>query len=657
MCVYCSDMKRKPAEKRTATGIVSVTRRGVGYVTLEGVERDIEVAPEDLGTALHRDTVEVKRLPRQGKERARGKIVRVISRAQTRFVGTLEKENEEWYLKADNPRMHRRIAIPARAVPRDAAAGMKVYVAMREWNDATREPTGDIIKVIGRAGEHDTEMTSIVLEHGFEAAFPKEVEEDAKRAAEECGITNEEIAKRRDMRDVPTCTIDPDDAKDFDDALSVRTLENGNVEVGIHIADVSHYVLPGSAVDKEAQERGTSIYLVDRTIPMLPEVLSNDVCSLNPGEDKLTYSAIFELDKSAHVQSRWFGGTVIHSNKRFTYDEAQEVLDSKSGTLSKELTILNTLAKELRARRTEAGAISFEQDEVKFTLDEHGKPITITKKERTDSNFLIEDFMLLANREVATYMHNECKKQGLRETVFVYRVHDAPDADKLEELAIFLRAIGYDFDAKGGEVSGQEINKLFEEIEGTDEEHLIKTATIRAMAKAVYSTKNIGHFGLAFQYYTHFTSPIRRYPDIMVHRIMKSVLGGKRLSKEQLRHYERLAIQSSQREIEAVEAERDSIKYKQVEYMKEHIGKVFDGTVTGVTEWGLFVEENETRAEGLVRIRDVGKDYYRFDEKHYRLIGDRGKQTYALGDQVRVKLVGADLERRTLDWVLVPNDE
>lgn len=644
-------MQQSSVKNNKTVGIISITRRGVGYVTAENIEEDIEIEPEQLGTALHGNMVEVTLLPRKRGKRVQGTVTKVMTRQKTRFVGILERESGHLLLKADDRRMYRDILIPEQKIPtKQIEKDTKALVRLTTWHDQKKNPEGEIIHIIGKTGLHETEMQAIVLEHGFEAAFPREIEKEAEAIRKGKSISKQDIAQRRDFRDVTTFTIDPDDAKDFDDALSIRELGNGNIEVGIHIADVSHYVQPGSAIDTEAQGRGTSIYLVDRTIPMLPEVLSNDVCSLNPGEDKLTYAAVFELDHNAHLKNSWFGETVIHSDKRFTYEEAQNVLNLKKGEYFHELQTLDRLAKIMRKKRAAAGAISFEQDEVKFRLDESGKPLEVFKKKRLDTHMLVEDFMLFANRNVAEHVHQFCKKQGLREAMFVYRIHDLPDADRLEELGIFLRAVGYDFEVTEGKDLGQDINRLFKQIEGKPEESLIKTATIRSMAKAVYSTKNIGHFGLAFQYYTHFTSPIRRYPDVMVHRIMKSLFGGHRLTQEQFHQYERLTIKSSQREIEAVGAERDSVKYKQVEYMLDKVGQTFDGVVVGVTEWGLYVEEAKTRADGLLRIKNLADDYYLYEKKRYRLVGEKRKRAYSLGDKMKVKLVDANLEDRTLEW-------
>lgn len=639
------------ASRQTIRGIIDITRRGVGYVAAAECERDIEIAQEYLNTAFSGDTVAVALRDSKRNERARGAVTKVIKRAKETFVGTLEQEQGTWFLKADDQRVYAKFALPC--ARKNLIAGYKAHIRLSKWDDPRVLPEGEILALLGPRGAHETEMRAIVLSQGFDTAFQDEILKEARDIAENRGITEADILKRRDFRGITTFTIDPHDAKDFDDALSVRMLKNGDIEIGIHIADVSHYVISGGAIDTEAAERGTSIYLVDRTIPMLPEVLSNDVCSLNPKEDKLTYSAVFVLDQEVRVKERWFGETVIHSDKRFTYSEAQSVLDAGSGDYYTELSVLDTLAKQLRAARRASGAISFETDEIKFELDEHGKPLRVFKKERLDTNLLIEDFMLLANREVATHFHALRKRLGLRDAMFVYRVHDTPDPDKIEALRVFLHAIDYELETNGADVSGAEINRLFNHVDSTPEESLIKTATIRSMAKAVYSTKNIGHFGLAFQYYTHFTSPIRRYPDVMVHRIMKSYLGGAALSKQELARYEYLAIQSSEREVAAVAAERDSVKYKQVEFMKEKIGEEFHGVITGVVDWGLYVEEVSTKAEGLVKIRDLKDDYYVMEPKKYRLVGEKTKKRYSLGDSVKIKLVGANLEAKTLDWILL----
>ena len=646
---------KKQDQTKKITGIISVSSRGTGYVPAEGFPQDIEIPQEALNTAFNGDTVEVETRGKtrgfKGKPgRIAGAVVKIVERAKTEFVGTLEKEGGRFLLKADDRRMY--VPIEINRPPQDAAGGMKALVTLERWSNPKQNPTGTIKELLGQKGENSVEMHAIVLEHGFATSFPPEVLAEAKELEQYRNIPVAEIARRRDFRTVPTFTIDPADAKDFDDALSVKELPNG-YEIGIHIADASHYLKVGTKLDAEARKRATSIYLVDRTIPMLPEVLSNDICSLNAHEDKLTFSAVFKLDAKGKVLERWFGETIINSNKRFTYEEAQGILDAKNGEYFKELNILNTLAYKLREERFKEGSVAFEQDEVKFKLDAEGKPLSVYKKARLDTNLLVEDWMLLANREVAEFVYNHAKKKGVRERAFVYRVHDLPKEDRLAELEIFLRAIGYELrsgDTKS--ISPHDFNKLFKQIEGKPEEGLIKVATIRSMAKAVYSTKNIGHFGLAFKYYTHFTSPIRRYPDVMVHRILRHHLGGSKISDTELDNYERLAIFSSEREIEAAEAERESIKYKQVEFMRGKVGQIFEGIISGVTEWGMYVEEKETKAEGLVRIRDIGDDYFVLDKKNYRIVGERTKKTYSLGDPLRVKLSAADLDTRTIDWKL-----
>jgi len=640
---------KKQNQTKKLTGVISVSSRGTGYVPLEGFEQDIEIPTEELNTALHGDLVEIA-LGKRERGRKTGKVLRVIERAKTEFVGTLMRENGSWLLKADDRRLYTKILIPH--PPNNAEEGLKALVALLKWDNPKNAPEGSIKEVLGPKGLHSVEMHAIVLEHGFATNFPEEVLAEAKELGQFRKIPLAEIARRRDFREITTFTIDPIDAKDFDDALSVRALSDGTTEVGIHIADVSHYVKPGTALDREALKRATSIYLVDRTIPMLPETLSNDLCSLNPDEDKLTFSAVFTLDKRGRVLTRWFGETVINSNKRFTYEEAQAILNAKSGLYHPELETLNLLAYALRAERAKAGSINFDQDEIKFKLDPEGRPLGVYRKERLATNLLIEDFMLLANREIAEFVYTHAKKKGVRDRAFIYRIHGVPKADRLEELEVFLRAIGYELRSHSKTVTPHDFNTLFKQIEGTPEENLIKVATIRSMAKAVYSTKNVGHFGLAFKYYTNFTSPIRRYPDIMVHRIMRHHVSGTNIPEYELASYESIAIAASEREVEAAEAERDSIKYKQVEFMQGNVGKTFEAIVSGVAEWGIYVEEVETKAEGLVRMRALGSDYFVLDKKNYRVVGERTKKTYSLGDRLRVKLVSADLDTRTIDWSL-----
>jgi ribonuclease R len=503
-------------------------------------------------------------------------------------------------------------------------------------------------------------MQAIIRGEGISENFPEKISEAGKELHERkeeifkeaIAQTKEKRPRRREMRDRITCTIDPADAKDFDDAISFHRLNNGHYEVGIHIADVSHYVKENDTIDKEAQSRGTSIYLVDRVIPMLPEVLSNDLCSLKPNEDRLAFSAVFEIDEKGKIHKEWFGQTVIHSDKRFSYEEAQEVLDTQKGPQQEELSTLMDIARVLRKKRKKQGAIAFDQPEVRFKLDKDGKPIEVVAKIRTETMLMIEDYMLLANQRVAKYVYNHTKAKGL-DAAFVYRVHDLPNPEKIEDLSIFLHALGYELKAQKGVLHARDINRLLKEIEGKPEENLIKTATIRSMAKAIYTTKNIGHFGLAFKFYTHFTSPIRRYPDLMAHRMLRKYLDGKTINKRELAKYEKLSIQSSEREMGAVKAERDSIKYKQVEFMLDKVGQEFDGIVTGVTDWGIYVEEKESRAEGMVRLSSIKGDFFQHEASKYRVKGDKTGQTYSLGGEVRVRLKDADMESRTLDFELV----
>ncbi|MBL7045214.1 MAG: ribonuclease R [Parcubacteria group bacterium] len=641
-------------------GQITVSRRGVGYMPHEDFEEDIEVSSDYINTALNKDTVEVSLFPEIKGERRRGKVVKIIERAKTEFVGTTKKEDDVILLIPDDPKMYTKILISPNdpliggieniETPSLASDGVKVLVKIEDWTDPKVKPEGKILEIIGRKGEHNVEMRSIVLGHGFESGFPEDVEKAAKEIENrKTEILKEEESKRKDFRSVTTVTIDPPDAKDFDDALSLKKLDNGNLEIGIHIADVSHYVTPGSPIDKEAQERATSIYLVDRTIPMLPEVISNDVSSLNPNEDKLAYSTVLEINKDGEVQSQWFGETIINSDKRFTYEEAQKVLDAGTGEYYEELKTLDDLAKTIRKKRFEDGSISFEHDEVRFTLDENGKPIGVERKKMFDTNHLVEEYMLLANKEVAMYINKLNKKDLL----FIYRIHDVPNPEKIDALEMFVKAIGFDFQPKDSGVTTHDMNKLFKQVAGAPTEELIKISAIRSMSKAVYSTKNIGHFGLAFKYYTHFTSPIRRYPDLMVHRIMKSQLQGKEIPADELKKYEKLTLTSTEQEIEATQAERDSIRYKQVEYMKDHIGEVFDGKISGVAEFGLFVEDENTKSEGLVHVSKIGNDFYTLDKKTYSIKGEKSGKSYSLGDKVKIKLMGADLDNKTLDFVIV----
>jgi ribonuclease R len=657
---YKNAPAKKTAKGKTLQGTISLNSKGIGYVSVLERDTDLEIAHEDLHTALHGDTVEVIPLSRSSARRERGRVTKIIKRAKTAFVGIVEKKGgDNFYLHPDDRKSYIDIHIVDFGGI-EISAGKKALVALTKWNSIHNSPEGKLVRLLGEAGEHETEMSAIVLAQGFDTRFPHAVEAEAKRMSEEkIEIFNKEAGSRRDFRNIATITIDPVDAKDFDDAISVEKLKNGDIEIGVHIADVSAYVKEGDAIDVEAEARGTSIYLVDRTVPMLPEVLSNDLCSLNPNEDKLAFSAVFVFDKngSHEPKTRWFGQTIINSDKRFSYREAQDILDRGQGDYCAELKIANDIALALRKERFKHGGIDFDSDEIKFVLDKSGKPLRVYKKERIATNLLIEDLMLLANREVATHFNRACehikKSVGADKTIFLYRVHDVPNPEKVDQLQIFLKALGHEIEMKDGLISARTMNDLFKKIADTEEEHLIKTAAIRSMAKAVYSVKNIGHFGLAFTFYTHFTSPIRRYPDLLVHRILKRHLAGEAISTKEFAKYERLAFHASERESAAVEAERDSVKYKQVEYMKEHIGEEFDGLISGITEWGMYIEERKTLAEGLVRVRDLTNDFYEVTNHGYTLKGQKTGARYTLGDTIRVKLIGADLAQKTLDWKVV----
>ena len=635
--------------KDELVGVIKVTGKGIGYFALPDTEVDLEVQTESINSALNGDTVRLELLDKELYGRKQAKVVEIVKRKKLHFVGTFEDDNGKYFVIPDDKRMYRDLFIDS-SNSMGAKQGDKVVSELVEWPEPSKNPIGKVIKIIGRAGEHNAEMVGIVYESGFEVDFPTEVEKEA-REWKERWTKEDHLKDRKDFRDTATFTIDPADAKDFDDAISIKKINNGDYEIGVHIADVSHFVVPKTALDDEAVKRGTSIYLVDRTIPMLPEILSNDLCSLNPNEDKYAFGAVFVMNTNGEVKDRWFGRTLINSDKRFTYEEAQDILDKKSGIFYEELNTLNQIAYKLREEKFKNGAIEFESDEVKFELDSTGRPVKVFKKVRKDTHKLVEDYMLLANREVARYMHS--MTNGNTKAAVVYRIHDAPDREKIINLATFVKALGFNLKHEGGETTAQEITKMLRSVEGTPAEALIKTASIRSMSKAIYSTSNIGHFGLAFEYYTHFTSPIRRYPDLMVHRLLQRYLTQGKIEADEVARYQKLSDASSERELEAAEAERSSIKYKQVEYMSDKVGQEFDAIVSGVSEWGVYVEETTAKADGMVRLKEMTDDFYELNEKLYAVVGQKTGKKYSLGDKVRVKLLDANLDKKILDFKFV----
>jgi ribonuclease R/exosome complex exonuclease DIS3/RRP44 len=626
-------------------GVVEVTSRGNAYVVCEDLEHDIYIPSRNLNHALNNDLVKVYVYKRKKNKKQEGDIVDIIERAKTEFVGVLQKSKNFGFVVPDDPKMYADIFVSPKELG-EAEDGDKVLAEITDWPANSKNPFGKVTRVLGKPGDHDTEIHSILLEYGLPYTFPEHVEEYASKIPIE--ITKEEIGKRRDMRKDLTFTIDPVDAKDFDDALSFKVLENGNYEIGIHIADVSHYVKEDTALEEEAYLRATSVYLVDRVVPMLPEILSNNVCSLRPNEEKLTFSVVFEMDDKGHLINQWFGRTVIYSDKRFAYDDAQQIIEGNSEgvdqSLQKAILTLDNLAKKLRKRRMSEGAISFDKTEVKFNLDADANPIGVYVKESKDANKLIEEFMLLANKKVAEFI-------GKKKKTFVYRVHDEPNIDKLALLQGIITKFGYMINTNTRQSTSESLNKLLADVHGKAESNMIETLTIRSMSKAIYTTENIGHYGLAFDYYTHFTSPIRRYPDVMAHRLLQYYLdGGQSVKAEK---YEEKCKHSSEREFMASKAERDSIKYMQIKYMQDHNDQEFEGVISGVTEWGIYVEIIENKCEGMVRIKDITSDYFIYDEKQYALIGQADKRMYQLGDQVTVTVKNTDLERKHLDFNLV----
>jgi len=678
-------------DAQTVIGTISTTRKGAGYVDLsprkggKSLEPSIYIEEGTLNTAMNGDTIEVRVGEKiiRGLKQKTGEVLRIVNREKDTFVGIISLEKEGTVVIPDDKKMYVNILIDLEEVV-GLEKDVKVQVKLNPWTDSKKLPTAKVIRVLGKKGDNDVEMESIVLESGFEINFSPAVEKEATEIERTKKETMEaEIPKRRDMRGIPTFTIDPFDAKDFDDAISFKALSvaealeigvNGPLyEIGVHIADVSHFVREGNALDVEALKRGCSIYLVDRTIPMLPEVLSNDVCSLNPHEDKLTFSAVFIIDDVARIHQRWFGRTVINSTHRFTYETAQAAIDgvainvtkyskgiqpielAEAGMIYAEpLIILNRLAKILQKQKFAQGAIEFEQEEIKFRLDAKGRPIGVYVYERLDTHKLVEEYMLLANREVARFIFDAIKKSGPRDTGAIYRIHDVPDKDKIKNLATFIKALGYDLHtSKDGEVTAKDINVLLDQVEGTPHESLVRTATIRSMQKAIYSTKNIGHFGLAFEFYTHFTSPIRRYPDLLVHRVLAKHLNNEPFGDRDIIRFQTIAESTTAREIDAADAERTSKKLKQVEYMSTRIGQTFKGVISGITKWGIYVEDKESKSEGMIPIRALGADFYVFNEKTYSIVGERTGQKFTLGNEVTFKVVTADLDKKTLDYVLV----
>ena len=633
---------KSASRSNTVTGVVDHVNPRFAYVTpgAEG-KKDIYVRSADLATAIHGDTVEVEVFNKRSGENPEGRISNIIKRGRNRFVGRVELSRNFGFVVPDFKKIYQDFFIYPENL-NGATANDKVLFEVVKWPSRDKSPEAKVVEILGKTGENEAEIHSIMAEFELPFRFPENVLRESEKISE--GITPEEIKKRWDFRGVLTFTIDPEDAKDFDDAISFRKLENGNYEIGVHIADVTHYVQPGTALDEDAFDRATSVYLVDRTVPMLPERLSNALCSLRPNEDKLTFAAVFEMDTKGKIHKEWFGRTVIHSNHRFTYEQAQEVIETGAGIFAEELKILNELHHILRKERFKKGAVNFETTEVKFKLDERGKPLAVVPKIRKDAHKLIEEFMLLANRAVATYVFK--MKKGEEKNTFVYRTHDLPDQEKVEDFARFAKQFGHTLQLESASIS-RSLNKLMDTIEGKPEQNVLQSLAVRAMAKAKYTTDARGHFGLAFDHYTHFTSPIRRYPDMMVHRLLQHYLDkGKSVTKKQ---YEDKCVHSSEREKRAADAERASIKYKQVEFMSLAENKVYDGIISGVTDFGVFVEIVETKCEGMVRMADMKDDYYEFDEKNYRVIGRRRKKIYRLGDKVQVRIKKTDVDRRLID--------
>jgi ribonuclease R len=632
--------------KTYVTGTIDMKQAGKAYLLTDEKGEDIFIAPINTGHSLHGDKVKVFLLPMRKGKKKEGQVIEILKRNKKQFVGTIEISKNYAFLIPDSSNMPVDLFIPLSGL-NGAKSGQKVIGVITEWPPQSENPFGEVIKVLGNPGDNDVEMDSILAEFEFPLSFSPKAEKEAQHFRDV--IPEEEIRKRRDFRNTLTITIDPADAKDFDDAISLKELPDGHWEVGVHIADVSYFVKPGTAIDDEAYQRGTSVYLVDRVIPMLPEHLSNQLCSLQPHKDRLCFSAVFEMDENAKVYKEWFGKTIIHSDYRFSYEEVQMIIESGTGEFSKEIGVFDKIAKKLREDRFKKGSFNFETQEVRFKLDEKGVPLEIYLREMKDSNKLIEDFMLLANRKVAEWAG--AKKKNREERTFVYRVHDSPTPEKLETFIQFITKLGYKMKISSKKSLAESFNNLFEQIKGKGEENMVETIAIRTMAKAYYTTTNIGHYGLSFPDYTHFTSPIRRYPDLMVHRLLFSYLNnGKSAGKED---YEEKCEHSSEMERKAEAAERTSVKYKQAEYMLDKVGQEFDGLISGVSKWGIFVEIVGTKCEGMIRLRDLYDDFYYLDEENYQVIGSRKGQQFKLGDKVRIKVKKIDLPRKQMDFGLV----
>lgn len=652
--------------KQFVTGTIDFTSQGTAFVVFSQTENDVFIPARKSKDALQGDLVKVSLIQKRSGKRKEGEVVEVIKRAKTEFVGTIKVNPKFAFVVPDSNKIHVDFFVRSSDI-NGAKDGQKVLMKLKDWKAGEQNPTGVIQSVFGFPGEHKTEMNAIMAEYGLPEHFPDAIEYEAKKIPTE--ITKDEIARRRDFRNITTFTIDPFDAKDFDDALSIEKLKNGLWEIGVHIADVSHYLKINSALDKEAVQRATSVYLVDRVIPMLPEVLSNFVCSLRPNEEKLCFSAVFQLDDQATIHQQWFGRTIINSDRRFTYEEVQEIIEGKEGDFKNEILVLDKLAKTLRADRTKKGSIFFDKAEVKFNLDENGAPTGVFFKTQKDAHKLIEDFMLLANRKVAEFLgkdqknetqtesHSSKKTKGNNDSknLCVYRIHDVPSDEKMQELSGFAARFGYQLNLGNKQKVAQSINKLLQDVKNKKEQSMMELLAVRSMPKAIYTTKNVGHYGLGFEYYTHFTSPIRRYPDVLVHRLLDARLNHQNYSnKEEL---EFLCKQSSEMERMAAEAERASVKYKQVEFMSDKLGQEFDAVISGVTEWGIYAEIVENKCEGMIRSRDLKGDHFVFDEDNYRYVGRNTGKIYALGDTVKVLVVSADLIKKQLTYAFTDESE